>query len=175
MAPKVALLSVKRMMLQRFLLFFFFFKFATFLQFAVSEEDSLRWDAVGFSAQNKAGSNIKPAWVLEGAQICHSSLLSPPPPPIHLLTSHLCKLMTEMSPEEQINRFCVVSGVRSCCKINHPKSSFKCKMFYAVLTEDILNSKSRILYVGATQAPHLHVWLLQLPGARCWNRLQQLR
>lgn len=57
--------------------------------------------AVLFAAQNKTLSNIKSARVLEDASICWSSFLSIPFLPS--LTSHLCKLITDMSPTGQIN------------------------------------------------------------------------
>lgn len=58
--------------------------------------------AVGFAAQNKSVSNIKSARVLEDASIRWSAFLSIPFLPS--LTSHLCKLITDMSPTEgQIN------------------------------------------------------------------------
>lgn len=87
MVPKIVLLSAKGMMLQLCPVFVILLE---------------KVFAVGFAARNKSVSNIKSARVLEDASICWSSFLSVPFLPS--LTSHLCKLITDMWPTEgQIN------------------------------------------------------------------------
>lgn len=155
LVPKIVLLSAKGMILQLC---------------PVSVILLEKVFAVGFAAQNKTLSNIKSAPVLEDASICWSSFLSIPfLPPV---TSHLCKLITDMSPTGQINSFCGVSAELVCAgKVSKRnfKNHFYAKRLHSLLTDDGNNSLSTVLYAGGHTAGHsfARLTVLQLPGARC--------